>query len=41
MTRSQIKPHGQQTPALPTQLPATADLPACTGKENWFGRFPV
>ncbi|KAL9364761.1 hypothetical protein Peur_042634 [Populus x canadensis] len=30
MSRNQTKHHGQQTPSLPTQLPATADLPSCT-----------
>jgi phosphoenolpyruvate carboxylase len=34
MSRNQTKHHGQQTPSLPTQLPATADLPSCTGKEK-------
>ncbi|KAG8639056.1 phosphoenolpyruvate carboxylase 4 [Manihot esculenta] len=40
MTRSQIKPHGQQTPALPTQLPATADLPACTDCNTGGSQYP-
>ncbi|CAK7326488.1 unnamed protein product [Dovyalis caffra] len=30
MSRNQTKVHGQQAPPLPTQLPARADLPACT-----------
>lgn len=31
LTRSQIKLHNQQLPSLPTQLPAGADMPSCTG----------
>ncbi|KAF2310419.1 hypothetical protein GH714_009787 [Hevea brasiliensis] len=40
MIRSQTKSHGQQTPSLPTQLPARADLPACTDCNDGGSQYP-
>ncbi|OAY47374.1 phosphoenolpyruvate carboxylase 4 [Manihot esculenta] len=40
MTRSQTKLHGQQTSSLPTQLPARADLPACTDCNDGGSGYP-
>ncbi|KAF9677294.1 hypothetical protein SADUNF_Sadunf08G0093000 [Salix dunnii] len=37
LSRNQTKLHGQQTPSLPMQLPATADLPSCTECGNTGG----
>ncbi|KAL3578559.1 hypothetical protein D5086_020063 [Populus alba] len=39
-SRSQTKLHGQQAPPLPTQLPARADLPACTECGDDGGSHP-
>ncbi|KAJ6776752.1 hypothetical protein OIU74_000857 [Salix koriyanagi] len=34
LSRNQTKLQRQQTSSLPIQLPATADLPSCTGKQK-------
>ncbi|KAJ6982270.1 hypothetical protein NC653_025394 [Populus alba x Populus x berolinensis] len=39
-SRSQTRLHGQQAPPLPTQLPARADLPACTECGDDGGSHP-
>ncbi|XP_011008773.1 PREDICTED: phosphoenolpyruvate carboxylase 4 [Populus euphratica] len=39
-SRNQTKLHGQQAPPLPTQLPARADLPACTECGDDGGSHP-
>ncbi|XVE91355.1 hypothetical protein REPUB_Repub01dG0002500 [Reevesia pubescens] len=39
-SRSQFKLHGQQAPPLPTQLPARADLPACTDYNDGGSQYP-
>ncbi|KAG2702647.1 hypothetical protein I3760_06G099900 [Carya illinoinensis] len=38
--RSQIKLHGQQAPAIPTHLPARADLPSCTECHDGESQYP-
>ncbi|XP_017971376.1 PREDICTED: phosphoenolpyruvate carboxylase 4 isoform X3 [Theobroma cacao] len=40
LSRSQFKLHGQQAPSLPTQLPARADLPACTDYNDGGSQYP-
>uniref|UniRef100_A0A6N2MSW1 phosphoenolpyruvate carboxylase n=1 Tax=Salix viminalis TaxID=40686 RepID=A0A6N2MSW1_SALVM len=40
MSGNQTKLHGQQAPPLPTQLPARADLPACTECGDDGGSHP-
>ncbi|OMO90176.1 Pyruvate/Phosphoenolpyruvate kinase [Corchorus capsularis] len=40
LSRSQFKFHGHQAPPLPTQLPARADLPACTGYNDGGSQYP-
>ncbi|XVE53380.1 hypothetical protein DITRI_Ditri02bG0199600 [Diplodiscus trichospermus] len=40
LSRNQFKLHGQQTSSLPTQLPARADLPACTDYNDGGSQYP-
>ncbi|XP_042502580.1 phosphoenolpyruvate carboxylase 4 [Macadamia integrifolia] len=41
LNRSQSKPYSQQAPALPTQLPAGANLPSCTECNDGKSQFPI
>nr|XP_023894770.1 phosphoenolpyruvate carboxylase 4 [Quercus suber]POE58115.1 phosphoenolpyruvate carboxylase 4 [Quercus suber] len=40
LSRSQMKLHSQQAPALPTQLPPRADLPSCTECSDGGSQYP-